>query len=344
MKVVIHSPAFSPQIGGLEEIARICAAGLTGLGHEVTVLCESSNEPPVEFPFQVLRGVSWRESLLATADCDVFLMFNMSLKGLPLPLLCRKPLVVCHQGWYGCDRDDGSLLARFKCWLSRNLATNIACSSAVADYVGGAVEVIPNAYNDQLFRLRPEIPRERDVLFVGRLVSDKGADLLVNSVGRLAGEGIYPTVTITGGGPEEEPLRRQVATLGLNTQTIFTGPLRGDELAREMNRHRILVVPSIWEEPFGIVALEGIASGCFVIGSSRGGLGDAIGPCGATFDNGQVEQLVTAIRNALHQAPFDQCSDDVTRVHLACHMPSSVIRAFEIVLAKVCEIPPHFRS
>jgi glycogen(starch) synthase len=342
MKIVIHSPAFPPQIGGLEEIARICAAGLTELGHEVTVLCESPNEPPVEFPFRVLRGVSWREAFSATAACDVFLMFNMSLKGLPLPLLCRKPLVICHQGWYGRDRNDRSLRARLKCWLSRTLARNIACSRAVADYLGGPVEVIPNAYNDQLFRLRPEIPREREVLFVGRLVSDKGAALLVEAVAGLSAQGMRPTLTITGGGPEEESLRQQVHHLGLDEQTRFTGPLRGEALAQEMNSHRILVVPSLWEEPFGIVALEGIASGCWVIGSERGGLADAIGPCGKTFPNGNgaaLAALLCAQLKRLQSCPLTERGASETQ-HLNRHHSEHVVQSFREVLQASCKAVP----
>jgi glycogen synthase len=339
MKVVIHSPAFPPQIGGLEEIARICAAGLTELGHQVTVLCESANTPPMEFPFRVLREASWRERLAATAACDVFLMFNMSLKGLPLPLLCRKPLVICHQGWYGVDRNDSSLRSRFKCWLSRTLAKNIACSRAVADYLGGPVEVIPNAYNDQLFRLRPEIPRVRDVLFVGRLVSDKGAALLVEAVANLAAKGIRATLTITGGGPEEQRLRQKVQHLGLVEQTHFTGPLRGQVLAHEMNRHRILVVPSIWEEPFGIVALEGIASGCLAIGSEGGGLADAIGACGMTFPNGDSTALAALLEahwESLHSYPHTVVGASEAQ-HLNRHHPKQVIQSFLEVLQSSCK-------
>jgi glycogen(starch) synthase len=332
MKIVIHSPAFPPQIGGLEEIARICATGLTERGHEVTVLCETPNEPPVDFPFRVLRRASFREAFQITRECDVFLMFNMSLKSLFLPVLWRKPLVICHQGWYGRGRDDLDIRARLKIWLARSLAINIACSRAVAEYLGGPVTVIPNAYNDAVFRLRPEVPRNRDVLFVGRLVSDKGASLLVEALGSLVVEGLRPTITITGAGPEEEPLRRQVTALGLEAQTLFTGPLRGEALARTMNEHRILVVPSRWEEPFGIVAVEGIASGCLVIGSRKGGLGEAIGKCGLLFENGSLVELTAALKTAIHDSAEVSCSSAERTTHLDQHRRDLVVRAYEKVL------------
>ncbi len=259
-------------------------------------------------------------------------MFNMSLKGLPLPMLFRKPLVISHQGWYGAEPEDLNPRARFKRFLSRRFATNIACSQAVADYLGGAVTVIPNAYNDKLFHLREGILRSRDILFVGRLVSDKGASLLVEAVARLAKDDVCPTVSITGVGPEEQNLRQQVTQSGLDQQFVFTGPLRGEALARHMNAHRILVVPSLWAEPFGIVAVEGIASGCMVIGSVRGGLKEAIGVCGITFENGNEQGLARALMECLGR----ECSDDHHRVlsarHLKCHEVSFVVSAYVHVL------------
>ena len=332
MKIVIHSPAFPPQIGGYEEIVRICAAGLTTLGHEVTVLCETPNDPPMSFPFRVFRKPSLAEAAKLTRSCDAFLMFNMSLKALFLPLLFRKPLVICHQGWYGEDIGDLSFRARIKVWLSRLFASNIACSAAVAEYIGGSVEVIPNAYNDTLFRLRPEVLRDRDVLFVGRLVSDKGANLLLEAMGKLGNKGIRPTITITGSGPEEEPLRQQAAALGLGAQTLFTGALRGEDLARTMNAHRILVVPSIWAEPFGIVALEGIASGCVVIGSEQGGLKDAIGPCGIVFPNGDVETLAKAIESTLLPKQWTSFEEFAVEQHLAKHQANFIVANYVTVL------------
>jgi glycosyltransferase involved in cell wall biosynthesis len=200
----------------------------------------------------------------------------------------------------------------------------------VRDYLGVDATVIPNAYDDRTFRLVPEVKRDRDLLFVGRLVSDKGVTLLVEAVGRLAQEGIHPTLTITGSGPEEVPLRQQVKRLGLEEQTFFTGSLRGEALAREMNRHRVLVVPSLWAEPFGIVALEGIACGCWVIGSEQGGLKDAIGSHGVTFLNGSQEGLFSAIRK------FDGSGlNPVSGAgHLERHTARTVAAAYLEVLSK----------
>jgi glycogen(starch) synthase len=85
---------------------------------------------------------------------------------------------------------------------------------------------------------------------------------------------------VIGEGPCRNDLEERVRKLGLADQVEFLGAIVGEPLVNILNRHKILVVPSSWNEPFGIVALEGIACGCMVIGSSGGGLPEAIGPCG----------------------------------------------------------------
>jgi glycosyltransferase involved in cell wall biosynthesis len=145
----------------------------------------------------------------------------------------------------------------------------------------------------------PDSMRTQELLFVGRLVSDKGLDLLLTALRRLQDLGLRPALTVAGDGPERgngEELARQ---LGVGSQVTFTGFVRGLRLAELMNDHQILVVPSRWAEPFGIVAIEGIACGCIVVGSEDGGLREAIGPCGVTFKNGSVDDLTRALHLVL---------------------------------------------
>jgi glycosyltransferase involved in cell wall biosynthesis len=111
--------------------------------------------------------------------------------------------------------------------------------------------------------------------------------------------GLRPHLTIVGGGPEEKALRRMTTELGLAEAVTFAGVKRGQPLVDEMARHLIMVVPSLWNEPFGIVALEGLACGCAIVGSSGGGLADAIGPCGLTFPNGDANALAQCLLRVL---------------------------------------------
>lgn len=231
-------------------------------------------------------------------------------------------------------------------WLTRikrlacRLAVNVTCSSALGRDLELPYEVIPNPYDDGLFKARPDVFRNRDLLFVGRLVSDKGADLLLEAVAQMAATGVCLTTTITGSGPEEDALKSQVAALGLTEQVRFTGPLSGETLARMMNAHRVLVVPSRWEEPFGIVALEGLASGCNVVASDGGGLGEAVGPCGLLFHRNSVVALKEAILMSI-QINF---SPELRERHLAWHRASSVAERFEKIINWTHTRQPAFDS
>jgi glycogen synthase len=334
MKLLIYSPAFLPQIGGLEINTANLARELARLGQEVTVATTTpggGTDAPDEPEYRVVRSPSPRELLRWVRWCDVFVQQNVSLRALWPLLLVRRPWVVTHHSWY-C-RSDGRIAwqDRLKRRLLRHAAASIAVSQAMAADLEAPetpTTVIPNPYRDDLFRLLPGVERTRDLAFVGRLVSDKGIDLLLDALALLAERGLRPDLTIVGEGPELPRLTAQAARLGLTDQVELAGLCTGEELVDLLNRHRVLVVPSRYNEPFGIVALEGIACGCLVVGSAGGGLKQAIGPCGLTFRNGDTAGLAeilelllrdgAAARGLLHRAPE----------HLAHHLCHRVALAY----------------
>jgi glycosyltransferase involved in cell wall biosynthesis len=163
---------------------------------------------------------------------------------------------------------------------------------------------------------------------LGRLVSDKGFDLLIEALALLAKQGCRPRLTLIGDGPEKPKLMQMAKDLGVAEQISFLGAKSGPALAEELNRHRIMVVPSRWKEPFGIVALEGIACGCVTVGSSGGGLADAIGPCGPTFPNGDVNALV-AVLSRLLKTPDELAQfRKPAAEHLRRHHPATIAARF----------------
>jgi len=319
MKILIYSPAFLPGVGGLEIATAQRAEQLQRTGHEVTLVTTTAGPGEDGLSYRVVRNPSPAELLRWTRWCDVFYQANVSLRGLWPLLLVRRPWVVSHHSWY--RQGDGRIA--WQDWLKRRLlrfaASSIAVSRAMADDLAEPSVVIPNAYRDDLFRRLPDVERASDLAFVGRLVSDKGVDLLLDALARLAAEGIEPRLTVVGDGPEALRLREQAARLGLAERVDFLGTRTGEELVGILNRHRILVVPSRYDEPFGIVALEGIACGCVVVGSEGGGLGEAIGPCGETFRNGDVDGLARALGRLLRQPELRAGYLEHAAAHLARH-------------------------
>ena len=319
MKILFYSPAFLPHVGGLELNVANLATRFQTAGNEVVVVTKTAGAEPDAFPFRVVRQPSALELLRWTRWCDVFHQANVSLRGLWPLLLVRRPWVVSHHSWY-C-RTDGRIVwqDRLKRYLLRFAAASISVSRAMADDLETPSTVIPNPYRDDLFRRLPGIERDGELVFVGRLVSDKGVDVLLDALALLAAEGLRPRLAVIGEGPELPALREQARRLGLGEQVGLLGTRTGEDLVEALNRHRILVVPSRYNEPFGIVALEGIACGCVVVGSEGGGLKEAIGPCGETFRNGDAAALARILSRLLRHPETHRDYLQGAEAHLALH-------------------------
>jgi glycogen(starch) synthase len=328
MRLLLYSPAFLPHIGGLEIKVACLAEEFQRLGQEVVVISKTPNPQPDDFPFPVVRRPSSGELLRWARWCDVFFQFNVSLRGLWPLLLVRRSWVVSHQSWY---RQADSRIAwqdRLKRFLLRWAAASISISPAIAEDLGTPSVIIANSYRDNLFRVIPGIERTGDLAFAGRLVSDKGVDLLLEAFARLTRQGLTPRLVVIGDGPEAPCLREQAQRLGIAERVDFLGTRTGEELVGLLNRHPILVVPSRYNEPFGIVALEGIACGCVVVGSEGGGLKDAIGLCGPTFRNGDVDNLTDVLKHLL-QYPESRVEYRAhAEAHLARHASAHVAAAY----------------
>ncbi|MDX2097115.1 MAG: glycosyltransferase family 4 protein [Leptolyngbyaceae cyanobacterium bins.59] len=334
MKILIYSPLFYPSVGGTETVMGILAQQFHHFGHEVQVVTQTLAVEPDCFPFAIVRRPNPQTLLNLTRWCDVYFQSCISLKGVWPLLLVRRTFCVNHHIWY--RREDGTRgwQDHLKRWVTR-FATNISISQAIADDLPVPSVIVPNPYQDNLFRLLPEVPRDRTLIFLGRLVSDKGVDVLVEALGILKHqEGLTPDLTIVGEGPEEPALRKQIEALCLMDQVQFVGIKTGENLVQILNQHQILVVPSRWEEPFGIVALEGMACGCWVIGSAGGGLKDALGAWGETFPNGDGEALARSLAQALKNPAILSAHREQVTQHLARHTMATVAKAYLAVFER----------
>lgn len=327
MKILIYSPLFYPSVGGIETVVSTLAHEFVHLGHEVKLISLTPATNSKIFPFEVIRKPNPQTFLKLIRWCEVYFQPTISLKGIWPLAISPKPWIVSHNNWY--TRPDGSLgwqdyLKQF----SLRFATGISVSQAIANHVSTPSTVIPNPYREEIFYEIPEITRDKELVFLGRLVSDKGVDLLLKALANLKVLGLTPKLTIIGTGSEELSLRQQAKQLEIAPQVDFVGVKVEKELVELLNAHKIMVIPSRWQEPFGIVALEGIACGCVVIGSEQGGLKDAIGPCGITFPNGDVEALTQILLNLLSHMDGLSIYREEAESHLSRHKKTSVAKAY----------------
>jgi glycogen synthase len=302
LNILISSHAFAPSLGGIETVSALLAEEFVSLGHTIVIVTQTPGGiSRTESGASIVRAPSAGQLLQLVKWCDVFWHNNLSLRSVWPAVFLRKPIVVTHSGSY-CVRPAGlDLVLRIKHAVV-NRVTSVAISRYVASFFKTRSTVIPNPYDARIFQARgPQSERKRELVFLGRLVSEKGLDLLLESLGQLRQRDIRPRLTVVGSGPEQAKMQDLTKGLGLEPQVQFRGAQTGSELASTLNEHQTLVVPSRYDEPFGVVALEGIACGCAVIASSGGGLPEAIGPCGITFPNGDVNALSDAVERLLTQ-------------------------------------------
>lgn len=328
MRIALASHFFHPSVGGTEEVAQVLAGEFVKQGHQVRILTTtalSTGVAETPFPFEVLRQPTPRELWRVLNWAEVVLHNNLCLR-MAWPLLfLRKPWVVSHHIW--TRRMDGrrALQDRLKLLAIRS-ARNVAVSAAIGRDLPVPAEIIGNPYRDGIYRQIEGVQRSKTLLFVGRLTEGKGLDLLLSALQLLQGRGIQIPLTVVGDGPDRpklEALARQL--LGEPAPIEFVGRQRPEELARIYNEHQFLVIPSMWNEPFGLVALEAIACGCQPIGAEDGGLPEAIGPCGQIFPRANAEALAELLAAGPRPVPDFQSK---AQLHIARFKAERVASAY----------------
>jgi glycogen synthase len=332
MNILLCSVPFWPSVGGIESVSAILAEQFHAQGHRVVVVTQTAAAATHVQPYQVVRRPGAWQLMQLVRAADVVFHNNISLR-LAWPLLWHhKPWVVAHHTWIpstGRGAWAGHLKRRVLRW-----ASNIACSQAVARSLPVPCAVVPNAYLHTCFRELAEVPRNLDIVCLARLVSDKGVALLLQALALLRARGLTPNTTIIGDGPEAPALQAQATTLGLTRSVRFAGQQSGDELVRLLNAHRVAVVPSMWEEPFGLVALEVQACGCIPVVARSGGLPEAAGPRAVIFAKGDSESLANCLATILRAADRPLRADTAAQQHLQAHRPERVAAAYLEVLQR----------
>jgi glycosyltransferase involved in cell wall biosynthesis len=320
MRIFIWSETYLPNLGGMETVAQALAEEFTRQGHDVRLLTWTKAEQEFEegSSFPVIRLPS-RKVMLETARwCDVCLHNGVMQAGLGplvyylLPL--RKPWVLLHQ--FFLDQVKMRPFPKIKYDICKHFITHVFLCQEMEKSTKQKGFVFGNPYRGSVFKDFSNNERDSHIVYLGRLISYKGIQVLIDALVHLKDQGKTYRTTIIGDGQEREKLEGQIQKYGLSSQVKFTGKLSGDDLVYTLNQHQVMVIPSLWREPFGVVALEGIACGCVPIGSRIGGLVDAIGPCGLTFPKGDSIELAKTISMLIENGDYRQSF----RIHASEHL------------------------
>jgi glycosyltransferase involved in cell wall biosynthesis len=176
------------------------------------------------------------------------------------------------------------------------VARVLACSDWVRQELakdGIRSEVVPLAVPPPGLLFRRQPAADPVFVFCGRLDREKGVDLLLRAFARLSA--IFPLarLRIIGRGPLRPDLERVAGALGLTNAVEFCGWISIREIETKLSDAWTLVVPSVWAEPLGLVAIEGLVRGVPVIASATGGLTHVVEECvsGLLFPNNDAEAL-----------------------------------------------------
>jgi len=149
----------------------------------------------------------------------------------------------------------------------------------LADLAGATpLMPVPNAVDDELFRLRPAAARSSvRLLTVGNLVEIKGHRHLIGALARLHDRGVPARLEIVGDGTLRGALEGQVRELGLESHVQFHGYLSREGVAEMMGTVDVFVLPSLWET-LGCVLIEAMASGLPSVATDVGGVPEVLDP------------------------------------------------------------------
>ncbi len=217
--------------------------------------------------------------------------------GIGLKHVFRKPLLTTiHSTEIG--RRDGihldyeRMIHETEAWLTYEAWKIICCSGYMVSHVRWAFDLpedklamVPNGVDIQdydgnksadlsEFRAKFALPEERIVLFVGRLVYEKGIHVFVNAVPRVLSQ-VNAKFVVVGNGYMQGALSNLAKAMGLAHKVVFTGFVDDSTLKNLQKCADVSVVPSLFE-PFGIVALEAMAANTPVVVSDTGGLAEIV--------------------------------------------------------------------
>jgi glycogen(starch) synthase len=205
-------------------------------------------------------------------------------------------------------------------WLAYEAWRVICCSQFMAWEVqtyfqspSDKIDVIPNGVDTARFdrwqgvdlsnfRRRYATPEEKIVFYVGRVVYEKGVQVLLDAAPKVLAQFPQARFVIAGTGTMLGELRHRVEAQGLGGKVTLTGFVSDEDRDRLLTLADCVVFPSLYE-PFGIVALEAMAARAPVVVSAVGGLAEVVkhGETGITVYAGNADSLAWGIVHTLQE-------------------------------------------
>jgi glycosyltransferase involved in cell wall biosynthesis len=340
VRLLLYSHTFWPNIGGVERVSQLLAEALSARGHSIHLVTPTPSSDALwdqAQPYRIWRQPSLPRLLALIARAEVVHGNGASFAAVLPALLLGRPALWTHVAWQllsvdGLGWADGlptplapsASLAYYKSrlnllpwlrqcvllharrWLAGRIAANVAISQWMLQRQPlPRQQLIPNPVALPAYAWSNPAHRPIPLLFLGRLVSEKGFDVLLHALALLAKQPdpLHPRLLVVGDGPLRQPWQQLAQKLGVADQLEFRGALSGAPLLAALDSCRIGVVPSAWEEPMGLVGVELLAAGLIPVVSQSGGLAENVSCVGRCFPNGDAAALARVLRDLLMQPP-----------------------------------------
>ncbi|MFN8457012.1 MAG: glycosyltransferase [Anaerolineae bacterium] len=174
--------------------------------------------------------------------------------------------------------------------------------------------------------VRPPTQPALVIGYVGRLVEEKGLEMLLQAVSGLSGPW---TLQILGSGPERDRLEKMTQWLGISPRVTFDQKMPSTHLPHYFSGLDVLVLPSLtrpnWKEQFGRVLIEAMACDVLPVGARSGAIPEVIGEAGLTFAEGNVEELRLQLQRLIDDVAFREQLRQQGRQRVKAHYTQAAI-------------------
>jgi glycogen synthase len=179
------------------------------------------------------------------------------------------------------------------------------------------------------------------LLCMGRLIKDKGFDLAIEAFQSILKSLPEASLIIAGDGPERKYLEEKTSRLGLSSAVRITGWIPPEEVPELMNKATLVVVPSRWEEPFCLVALQAAQMGRPVVASKTGGIPETVldKKTGLLFEKENTRDLEEKILFLIQNPPASLRMGKTAKKRAETEFSMGrVVKQYDSLFKKLCRL------